>query len=222
MTTPPLKTLLNTACIAGTILSVAILVSGCGKSAPQAGDTAPKVRPVEAPQPEPAPDLPPTVVIDTSMGSIEVTLWPDKAPGTVSNFLAYVDSGFYDALIFHRVIKGFMVQGGGFESSMKQKAAGTQIKNEASVESPNNRGTIAMARTSDVDSATAQFFINLVNNDFLNHRDATPRGFGYCAFGEVTAGMDVVDAIGSVATGRKGMMENVPNEAVIIKTIRLK
>ncbi len=177
---------------------------------------------MEAAPAEPTTPTPPVVVIETSKGSFEVTLWEDRAPATVSNFLAYVDDAYYSDLIFHRVIDGFMIQGGGFDPAMSQKQTRAQIKNEASKESPNARGTIAMARTSDINSATSQFFINLIDNDFLNHRDETVRGYGYCAFGEVSAGMDVVDAIGEVPTGRHGMHADVPTEAVVIKAIRRK
>jgi peptidyl-prolyl cis-trans isomerase B (cyclophilin B) len=171
---------------------------------------------------EPTAPTPPAVVIETSKGSIELALWEDKAPTTVSNFLAYVDDDHYTDLIFHRVIDGFMIQGGGFDAAMRQKQTHAPIKNEASKEAPNARGTIAMARTADINSATSQFFINLVDNAFLNHRDTTARGYGYCAFGEVTEGMDVVDAIGKVATGNHGMHGDVPTEAVVIKEIRRK
>jgi peptidyl-prolyl cis-trans isomerase B (cyclophilin B) len=165
---------------------------------------------------------PATVILETSKGSIEITLWQDKAPATVSNFLAYVDDGYYSDLIFHRVINGFMIQGGGFDTSMKQKKTGAPIKNEARRDAPNARGTIAMARTPNIHSATSQFFINLKNNASLNHRDTTVRGFGYCAFGKVTDGMDVVDAIAKVATGRHGGHADVPTEPVVIKAIRRK
>jgi len=160
------------------------------------------------------------VTIETTLGTIKAELWADKAPVTVKNFLAYVDEKFYDGLIFHRVIKGFMIQGGGFDAAMKQKATHEQIKNEASADKKNDRGTLAMARTNVVDSATAQFFINLVDNDFLNHRDETAGGFGYCAFGKVIDGMDVVDKIGAVATGRVGRYDDVPVDQVQIKSIR--
>ena len=160
----------------------------------------------------------PKVVIETSMGTIKAELWPDKAPATVKSFLAYADDKFYDATIFHRVIDGFMIQGGGMDASMQQKPTKAPVKNEARTDVPNERGTLAMARTMVVDSATAQFFINLVNNGFLNHSDETARGFGYCVFGKVTEGMDVVDKIGKVATGARG--KDVPNETVTIKSVR--
>ncbi len=164
----------------------------------------------------------PVVVMETNKGSITIELWADKAPITVENFLRYVENDYFDGLIFHRVIPGFMIQGGGFDADMVQKSTYDPIKNEASAAVPNNRGTLAMARTNVVDSATSQFFINLVNNDFLNHTDETPRGFGYAVFGEVTEGMDVVDSIATVATGTsRGGHQNVPNEPIIITSTTL-
>jgi len=162
----------------------------------------------------------PVVVIETSMGTIKAELWPDRAPGTVKNFLRYADEKFFDGLIFHRVIPGFMIQGGGFTPDMQQKPTHEQILNEATAALKNDRGTLAMARTTDVHSATAQFFVNLANNAFLNHTDETPKGFGYCAFGKVINGMEVVDAIAAVKTATRGRFENVPVETVEIKSIR--
>ena len=161
----------------------------------------------------------PIIVIDTSMGKIKAELWADKAPGTVENFLSYIQKKHYDGLIFHRVIDGFMIQGGGFTPDMKQKANDNPIRNEASADKKNERGTLAMARTSDLHSATSQFFINLKDNGFLDHRDASNAGFGYCAFGKVTEGMDVVDKIAKVRTGNKGGHGDVPNEPVVINSI---
>lgn len=159
----------------------------------------------------------PVVQMETSMGTIKVELYPDKAPVTVKNFLAYVREGHYDGLVFHRVIKDFMIQGGGFTKEMKEKRpAHPAIKNEAGNGLRNDRGTIAMARTNVVDSATAQFFINVVNNDFLNHQDESPRGFGYAVFGKVIEGMDVVDRIRVVPTGRVSMFQDVPRDPVTI------
>jgi len=159
----------------------------------------------------------PVVLLETSMGNIKVELKPQEAPITVSNFLTYLKEGHYDGLIFHRVIRGFMVQGGGFTKEMREKRpAHPPIKNEAGNGLKNDRGTLAMARTGVVDSATAQFFINVVNNDFLNHVDNTPRGFGYAVFGKVVEGMEVVDKIRAVPTGRVSMFEDVPKEAVTI------
>jgi cyclophilin family peptidyl-prolyl cis-trans isomerase len=159
------------------------------------------------------------VVIETSLGRIRAELWADKAPGTVANFLKYTDDKFFDGLIFHRVISGFMIQGGGFTPDMRQKRATyPAIKNEARSDVKNMRGTLAMARTGVIDSATCQFFINLVDNGFLDHKAKTDAGFGYCAFGKVTEGMDVVDAIAKVAAGTVGGHENVPLKPVLIKS----
>lgn len=163
----------------------------------------------------------PVIIIETSKGTIKAELWPDKAPGTVANFLTYTDEKFFDGLIFHRVINGFMIQGGGFSATMAQKnTTHAPIKNEASAAAANKRGTLAMARTAQVDSATAQFFINLVDNGFLDHRNETAQGFGYCVFGKVTEGLDVVDAIAQVKTGNKAGFDDVPVETVLIKSVR--
>jgi len=159
----------------------------------------------------------PVVQFETSMGIFKVELYPDKAPITVKNFLAYVREGYYDGLVFHRVIKDFMIQGGGFDKGMKEKGTkNPPIKNEADNGLKNERGTIAMARTSVVDSATAQFFINTVNNGFLDHRSKTPQGYGYAVFGKVIEGMDVVDKIRAVPTGSSGMHQDVPKQPVVI------
>lgn len=159
----------------------------------------------------------PTVAFDTNHGRIVLELYLDKAPQTVENFLQYVRSGFYDGTIFHRVIPDFMIQGGGFTSDLRQKPTRTPIENEADNRVRNERGTIAMARTNDPHSATAQFFINLKDNGFLDHTGKNPQGWGYAAFGKVTEGMDVVDRIARVATGRQGMHENVPNASVVVE-----
>ena len=157
------------------------------------------------------------IKLTTSMGEITLEMYPDEAPETVKNFLGYVESGFYDGLIFHRVINGFMVQGGGFTPDMGQKSAGDPITNEADNGLRNDTGTIAMARTGDPHSATAQFFINLVDNDFLNHTGKNAQGWGYAVFGKVTDGLDVVEAIGNVDTGRSGPYGDVPVEPVVIE-----
>ena len=153
------------------------------------------------------------------MGTITMELDEAKAPLTVANFAQYAKDGFYDGTVFHRVIDGFMIQGGGFTKDMNQKDTREAIRNEAMNGLRNDRGTIAMARTSVVDSATSQFFINLVDNDFLNFQNPTPQGFGYAVFGKVTDGMDVVDAIGKVRTGNVGYFQNVPAETVVIRKI---
>lgn len=172
------------------------------------------------PETSPAKADRPVVVIETSLGMIRAELWADRAPETVANFLRYVDEKFYDGLIFHRVIPGFMIQGGGFSPEMRSKSTGPEITNEAAADLRNDRGTLAMARTGEINSATSQFFINLVDNDALNHTDNTPRGFGYCVFGKVVDGMDVVDRIAQAPTGNKGPYSNVPVEVIVIKTIR--
>lgn len=157
------------------------------------------------------------VTLHTNFGKITLSLNAEKAPKTVENFLSYVREGFYDNTIFHRVINGFMIQGGGMESGMNQKPTKDPVDNEANNGLENNTGTIAMARTNDPHSATAQFFININNNDFLNFRSESMDGWGYCVFGEVTEGMDVVDKIKSVATGSSGFHQDVPVEDVIIE-----
>lgn len=162
----------------------------------------------------------PKVLMKTSKGDITIELFPDKAPVTVDNFLAYVDANFYDGLVFHRVIKGFMIQGGGLTADLATRKARAPIKNEAGNGLKNTRGTIAMARTGEVDSATSQFFINHVDNDFLDHRDETAAGFGYCVFGKVISGLDVVDAIATTPTMTVHGMKDVPREAVTIISIR--
>jgi peptidyl-prolyl cis-trans isomerase B (cyclophilin B) len=157
-----------------------------------------------------------TVEMQTSAGTIRIELDDAKAPVSTQNFLEYVRSGHYDGTVFHRVIKGFMVQGGGFEPGMKQKSTREPITNEANNGLKNDKYTLAMARTSAPHSASAQFFINTVDNDFLNFKSETPQGWGYAVFGRVVAGTDVVDKIESVATGRKGMHDDVPLEDVTI------
>ena len=160
-------------------------------------------------------------IIDTTMGSITLELDDVKAPATVENFLAYAASGFYDGTVFHRVIDGFMIQGGGFTRDMNQKETRAPIRNEATNGLKNARGTIAMARTMVVDSATSQFFVNLVDNDFLDFSSPTQQGFGYAVFGKVTDGMDVVDSIAKVKTGFAGPYQNVPEDAIVIKKVTI-
>jgi peptidyl-prolyl cis-trans isomerase B (cyclophilin B) len=160
------------------------------------------------------------VVISTSKGDIHIQLDTENTPLTAENFLNYVRSGFYDNTIFHRVISGFMIQGGGLTSDMSQKETRSPIKNEAKNAQPNKRGTVAMARTMDPDSATAQFFINVADNGFLNFTGENVQGFGYCVFGEVVEGMDVVDAIAKVKTGQNKGHADVPVEEVSILSVR--
>jgi len=157
------------------------------------------------------------VRLHTSFGPITIALDAEKAPKTVANFLEYVKNGHYDGTIFHRVIEGFMIQGGGFAPGMKQKPTGAPVANEAGNGLRNDKYTIAMARTSEPHSATAQFFINVADNAFLNHSAPTAQGWGYCVFGRVTEGMDVVDKIKAVATGRSGMHQDVPQKDVVIE-----
>lgn len=164
----------------------------------------------------------PIVIMTTSVGEISIELDPEKAPITVENFLQYVDDKHYDGTIFHRVIKSFMIQGGGFDAAMVQKDSRAPIKNEANNGLTNEAGTIAMARTGIVDSATAQFFINTKNNVALNFRSADQRGFGYCVFGKVIDGMDVVRKIEGVATGTRDRFADVPLETVTIESVRRK
>lgn len=158
----------------------------------------------------------PVVLMKTNKGDIKIELFADKAPVSVKNFLEYVNNGHYNGTIFHRVIDGFMIQGGGFTKDMKQKGTLPAISNEADNGLKNERGTLAMARTSDINSATAQFFINVKDNDFLNFRSKKPQEYGYAVFGKVIEGMDVVDAIKKVKTGNKGMHGDVPVDAVEI------
>lgn len=170
----------------------------------------------ELEQPEPEQGGNPVVVLKTSKGDIKIELFPEEAPLSVENFLSYVSKGHYNGTIFHRVIDGFMIQGGGFTRDMQQKPTDAPIKNEAQNGLKNDRGTLAMARTMIVDSATSQFFINVVDNDFLNFKSPDQRGFGYCVFGKVIEGMEVVDAIKGVPTGNHMGQQNVPAEPIEI------
>lgn len=163
----------------------------------------------------------PVVAMATSVGTVRIELDAQKAPITTENFLAYVKDGFYDGLIFHRVIAGFMIQGGGFDAQMKQKPAREPIKNEAANGLKNLRGSIAMARTAVVDSATSQFFINVSDNDFLDHKNNSADGFGYAVFGQVIEGMDVVQKIEKVRTGSRGLYQDVPVEPIVIHSVRI-
>ena len=162
--------------------------------------------------------MPKTVLLKTSAGDVRVELDDQAAPASVANFIDYVNKGHYNGTVFHRVIKGFMVQGGGFEPGMKQKPTGEPIKNEANNGLKNKKYTLAMARTNDPHSASAQFFINTVDNDFLDHRGENAQGWGYAVFGKVVAGTEVVDAIEKMRTGRKGFHDDVPIEDVRIES----
>jgi peptidyl-prolyl cis-trans isomerase B (cyclophilin B) len=160
-----------------------------------------------------------TVTMETNKGVITLELDREKAPDSVENFITYAKSGHYDGTIFHRVIPGFMIQGGGFDTSMQQKDTNPQIKNEAANGLKNDKGTVAMARTNVPDSATSQFFINVKDNDFLNHTSPTPQGWGYAVFGKVTDGMDVVESIENVSTANKGGQQDMPVSEVIIEKV---
>ncbi|HCJ1102893.1 TPA: peptidyl-prolyl cis-trans isomerase [Legionella pneumophila] len=160
------------------------------------------------------------VLISTSMGDIHIKLDTENTPLTAENFLNYVRKGFYNDTIFHRVIDGFMIQGGGLKTNMEQKTTASPIQNEAKGAKPNKRGTIAMARTMNPHSATAQFFINVADNGFLNYSGDHPQGYGYCVFGEVVEGMDVVDAIAKVKTGQRNGHADVPVEEISIIEVR--
>jgi peptidyl-prolyl cis-trans isomerase B (cyclophilin B) len=159
------------------------------------------------------------ITLQTNMGSITIELDFENTPKTAENFLAYAKSGFYEGTIFHRVIDGFMIQGGAFEENMQQKTGEAPIKNEANKGGANKRGTLAMARTSDPHSASSQFFINLKDNDFLNFSAETSSGWGYCVFGKVTEGLDIIDKIRKVATESRSGHQDVPTEAVIIEKV---
>jgi peptidyl-prolyl cis-trans isomerase B (cyclophilin B) len=161
------------------------------------------------------------VRIETNQGGIVLELYGEQAPDTVANFVSYVEDGFFDGTIFHRVIPGFMIQGGGFTTDMDQKPTKAPIKNEANNGLKNEVGTIAMARTGDPHSATAQFFINVSNNDFLNHSAETQQGWGYAVFGKVVEGMDVINAIVQVPTGRSGMHQDVPKDPIVMTEVTL-
>ena len=200
------------------IVGLAMILSGSLQA--QAPDPVPAATEAPAEQ-APATKENTMVIIKTNKGDIKLKLCDAEAPITVKNFLAYVDKGHYNGTIFHRVIDNFMIQGGGFTKNMVQKPTQSPIKNEAGNGKKNNRGTIAMARTQIIDSATSQFFINVKNNDFLNHRDESMQGFGYCVFGEVVDGMDVVDAIKGVKTGVVAGFSDVPTAPIeIIEVVR--
>ncbi len=162
----------------------------------------------------------PVVQFETSMGNFKIELYPDKAPESVKNFLDYVEAGFYNGTIFHRVMPNFMIQGGGFDEKMNQKPTKKEIKNEAHNGLKNEVGTVAMARTAIVDSATAQFFINVKANDFLDHKDKTQHGYGYAVFGKISDGLDTVTKIEKVATGRSGFHDDVPKTPIVIKSAK--
>lgn len=163
----------------------------------------------------------PMVKMTTSFGDIEIELFPNEAPNTTSNFLRYVDEGFFDGLIFHRVIPGFVIQGGGFEPGMTKRATSATIQNEADNGLKNERGTLSMARTNDPHSATSQFFINLKDNDFLDHKSKDSNGWGYAVFAKIVSGMDVVDAIAKTPTGDAGGHSDVPVQDAMVEKVEL-
>ena len=205
---------------------LAFLTLGVAAAGVSAADAPVSATPAPAPKkevtmPAPKPDdaAPVSIVFATSLGDFTVELWTDKAPVTVANILKYVDAGFYDGLTFHRVIPGFVIQGGGMTPDMQQKKTNPPIKNECKNGERNLRGTLSMARTNDPNSATSQFFVNLVDNRSLDFDG--PYG-GYAVFGKVTAGMDVVDKIAKVQTRNAGMHQNVPAEPIIIKSVKRK
>lgn len=193
------------------LLGATLATTGCGAKEP-GKQTVPT---------EPAAGQPanPKVLIETSKGNITVELFAGKAPVSVENFLSHVKTGYYDGTVFHRVIPGFMIQGGGMLPDMTEKSRGTPIKNEANNGLKNLRGTLAMARTGEPHSATSQFFINVADNAFLNHRGESFEGWGYAVFGQVVAGMEVADAIVAVPRGDRGMHQDVPLEPVVMKKV---
>ena len=204
------------------VLTLALALGGCGSSGLAAQQDAAALPQSDAAAQDDAAPAKPIVEMVTTMGTIEVQLFPDESPVGTANFLAYVDAQFYDATIIHRVIPGFVIQGGGLTADMTQKPTQAPITNEAGNGLLNKRGTLSYARTSVVDSATSQFFVNLVDNSFLDHVDDTPSGFGYAVFGEVITGMDVVDAIAAVATHTVGQYDDVPVTAVVVTSARRK
>ena len=198
-----------TGLLAITLPILCVTASACGAPETETPTTAAK--------PQPKIEGNPVVTLKTTHGDIKIELDAEKAPISTENFLQYVQDGHFDGTVFHRVMPGFMIQGGGFTADMNQKPTRGEIKNEATNGLTNERGTLAMARTNVVDSATAQFFINLVDNTSLNHTAATSQGYGYAVFGRVTEGMDVVDQIAQVPTGSSGQHQNVPTEPVVIE-----
>jgi cyclophilin family peptidyl-prolyl cis-trans isomerase len=207
-----------------------VVTMACGGGAPP----PPAEEPKEAPAPpapsaeEPAGETAPVptggnpmVEMRTSMGTMKIELYPDKSPKTVENFLQYAREGFYDGTVFHRVIEGFMIQGGGFTPDMTEKATRAPVENEASNGLKNVRGSLAMARTNDPHSASAQFFINTVDNPFLDFQSETVQGWGYAVFGQVVAGLETLDAIKKVQTASRGPHDDVPRDPVVIESVRV-
>jgi len=205
--------------VASLVCLLAVLVPAAAPAKTAAKAAKPAAAPKSAATKAPAAN--PRVALDTNKGRIVIEVYADKAPKSARNFLDYVKAGHYNNTIFHRVMPGFMIQGGGFTPEMTEKPTRGPIPNEADNQELNQRGTVAMARTGDPNSATAQFFVNLVNNGFLNFRSKSPEGWGYAVFGKVVEGMDVVDEIAKVQTATKGMYEAVPVTPVVIKKASL-
>ena len=206
------------------VLGVVVTMACGGGSPPPAEETAPAAEPAAKGTPEAAPQPPgtnPMVEMRTSLGTMKIELYPDKAPKTVENFLQYVRDGFYDGTVFHRVISGFMIQGGGFTPDMTEKETRAPIENEASNGLKNVRGSIAMARTPDPHSASSQFFINAVDNPMLDFTAETMEGYGYAVFGQVVEGLETLDAIRKVATASRGGHDDVPMDPVVIESVRV-
>jgi cyclophilin family peptidyl-prolyl cis-trans isomerase len=201
------------------ILAIAALAGGHQTKPPD--KTRVQVPPLQAPAPTPAPGNP-VVVVSTSMGEITIELFKDRAPVSVENFLQYVRDGHYEGTIFHRVKRAYVIQGGGYTSEMVERATRPPIMNEATNGLKNTRGTVAMARTRALRSATSQFYINLVNNSMLDHRGYSPEDFGYAVFGRVLSGMDVVDQIAATPTGISGDHEDVPKTPIVIQKVTIK
>jgi peptidyl-prolyl cis-trans isomerase B (cyclophilin B) len=197
------------------LLALMILCVSCGDTSAAQNDTAPSASPAASAKPQPP--AAPVVKLETNFGDIFVRLDDRKAPISTANFIQYVKSGHYDGTIFHRVIKSFMIQGGGFTPDMKQKTARAAIRNEADNGLKNQKYTIAMARTNDPHSATSQFFINTKDNGFLDFKSQTAQGWGYAVFGRVIKGQDVVDKIEAAATGKRGVFDDVPTTPVVVK-----
>jgi peptidyl-prolyl cis-trans isomerase B (cyclophilin B) len=198
-------------------MSPALLLFAAAMFGAEPGTPAPN----PANTPAPAKSSAPRVAFETTLGRFVIELDPVKAPKSTENFLAYAKAGFYDGTIFHRVIPGFMAQGGGFSADMKQKATQPPIPNEADNGLKNKRGTVAMARTNDPNSATSQFFVNLVDNAFLDHTGKNPRGWGYAVIGQVVEGMDVIDKMAAVKTGMRGPFSDVPTQTIEVKKATL-
>jgi len=202
-------------------LATALLLASSAWAADPAEAPAPKAKDAAPAATAPSTGKNPVVRVKTSLGSFDVELFADKAPATVKNFLAYVDAGYYDGTVFHRVIRDFMIQGGGMTKDLQPKTTNAPVKNEADNGLKNTLGMVSMARTSAPDSATSQFFVNTKDNAFLDHRGKTPSGWGYAVFGKVVSGLDVVRKIEAVEIGSKGGMQDVPKTPVVIESVKV-